>query len=1749
MKEAIQYQILQQQYDVIDYNKIQVSASYIIENYSKISCSLISSANKNLAQVNEAIIKENFRQKYYGLDTENEFEKFDIDEMLYLPINYSQNANLILDKLKKIQTELAKNNTSTYEKMLIAVSPPVGIYYSTLMTYFDNPEDQLFALYHGKHDDKGIKVNDSLESILPKKIVDNLYADYKFSQEFFNSQQLAKEIKTEDIFESYNQIIRYYIKLSSNEIRIHDLPLLLKNFIRDIIELSNLNKLDLHYLSIEDIHSIRVKGNSLFVNHQHQEDWNKIWEFISKFNPSLNFWNALDVYLPLPDATDMKLRFSDSDNRLNIHKTAFGIFSKQRLISSDLYSWIFPQDEFDQMHFTGRGEVSKYPPNKPELYFKKNPEFPLFEYAATSLMQLLGLRDTPQSEIFLFSIKQKQTFFQSTIKVIPILVNQAILGTVLFEAFKKDPYCLNGLDEVHTARLILASMLINPEDGKDDNFILVENPKRLISIDNDHCFLPSSTTNSTSFNKTVYRNLQTKTIVYCLDEMTKPLPKEVYEQFKNIDVDMILSVWLQHLSRVEQIHLPEFVPNSIRNELKKEGVIIQFIFSSRFIQDIYLKFKNLQQLLTPSITPIELLRHLEPYLWKKYSEALKERPTPKERFEYVCQDIYKKSQFGSFISILDSKSMIEIIDKTWMDDMELSKATAIEASESLDVMKKEWAAKGKLISDLMDGVEYKKVFQEAPSLLQSIGFFSSQEMTAMKKLGEREALPEIVSLHNTKQLNLKILTSFLTPEKQYNKAIIVRFLDLRNAQKVDDECVELLGTHLENLNYLNLSGCQLITRFCTLNWPCLQRVILNECSQLRVVGILRPKPLMLLEVKQTGNLKLVIKHSEATPHISHDKNFTNVITLVHSLDIDATNLDHLDFTYLLKKVNLAMIRLEQLNAKFDRITSNKKNLIVNVFNDLRILSLRKCSISSTQIQILFTDIINNVNEIKLESLDLSSNLIDSHVPFIKFIENSNYLVNLNLQDNLISNDELEPLLSLAVKNFIFELNLIDNPIKLQTYNLCRQILNKLDDYMTVITAGISGTEQVIRFSPSLQDGILRLHRRSIQKAGIEIIIDRLNAMKIHTFSLYGTDFSDDVLSYLASRLTTTKVEIMLFHDTKISLNGYQNMLKELFIMKSLCFLDLSNTQMTDLIVDSLANNLEKSCLLVILLDNNKITDLGAQKLCENLYKCKLISLSIVNNETKFEYIDLISLFKNSNLMLLKIMDNETDEIKLKLIFQELGNNFKKKKENCIELLSQHNLPEKLKVSILSQINTIYPIQIEDIINFNKLPSGREILSQLQYLDLRDNNIKNVKPVFNLPLLEFLDLEGNLLDAKSFSFIVNIEELNQMNNQIISLNLNNNSINDEALQYLSIWIINRSHIIEINLLKNNYTLQGIHNFIISNMVSTLLKLKTEYSKQMLFSSGPQLFKHSKPIFKYLPLFLVSKDAKLLLIKILPNTKISSINFESPAKTIKQSIIRDLIPAFSGSYLEELNFMNNNINSIDLKIFFDFLPSLYLKALNLSGNSINSENYNHLLLVLPSTSLISLSLANTFFPDNLTTSLISVIQKMKLIHLDLRDNRMISKSSKQKLCNSISRLTILLLLIDEEQFSSNGVKLPQNEKVSLVISEVPFSIISMKIMVELLPKTHLKTLSLSNCSLGADQALMLNNIIDVCDLETLHLENNLFDDKLFSRLRPKGYYTNKDAKFDKYSQCVTFEKPDIYDSRKKILVRVYFNQNSV
>ncbi len=152
------------------------------------------------------------------------------------------------------------------------------------------------------------------------------------------------------------------------------------------------------------------------------------------------------------------------------------------------------------------------------FWIKAYPEQPAIEWIVHQLDRRLGVFGTPRFEVVKFHHGGQTSC---------ALLSEHVMGSTLKKVTQKKPKRLAKLDFISFARTLLRVLLINPEDDKDDDYLLEIQPNgqlHLKRIDNDRAFFePFTAEGNYFFSKAT---LQVKSVVYCLEQMRQNWPCE-----------------------------------------------------------------------------------------------------------------------------------------------------------------------------------------------------------------------------------------------------------------------------------------------------------------------------------------------------------------------------------------------------------------------------------------------------------------------------------------------------------------------------------------------------------------------------------------------------------------------------------------------------------------------------------------------------------------------------------------------------------------------------------------------------------------------------------------------------------------------------------------------------------------------------------------------------------------------------------------------------------------------------------------------------------------------------------------------------------------------------------------------------------------------------------------------------------------------------------------------------------------------
>lgn len=388
--------------------------------------------------------------------------------------------------------------------------------------------------------------------------------------------------------------------------------------------------------------------------------------------------------------------------------------------------------------------------------------------------------------------------------------------------------------------LLLASILLNPEDGKEDNYILSPEVSRLIPIDNDHIFLPSVHYETGSFwsGYKAYDCLQSKSLLFCLDEMTDPLlPSCLNHLSKILNKENFLEEWFKELATINDRYQALLDEKALGELWNEKGVSLRISIPEAVVKSLYWKLELMKELLNsiPAITPLEILSRLEPYAGKKYQEAFMSTPLNsarprnaclKQRFQLRVKDLWTKNQSTSTsISLLNSRQMIEILNLPESEIYGAAHKAKIGPNAALD---------------LLEGLK------EAKKTMQTSSFITHKDIDAssLTKSQETEQLTKFLSMP---QERIAIYNSKVLSSNEFSKYCMAQggtllFLDLRGAQYLDQQAFAIIAENCLNLEYLNTSS-----------WPQLKKAIIPPSSSSR-----NAQPMSLLKrwvIKDCPNLK------------------------------------------------------------------------------------------------------------------------------------------------------------------------------------------------------------------------------------------------------------------------------------------------------------------------------------------------------------------------------------------------------------------------------------------------------------------------------------------------------------------------------------------------------------------------------------------------------------------------------------------------------------------------------------------------------------------------------------------------------------------------------------------------------------------------------------------------------------------------------------------------------------------------------
>ena len=1056
--------------------------------------------------------------------------------------------------------------------------------------------------------------------------------------------------------------------------------------------------------------------------------------------------------------------------------------------------------------------------NPSYLYIKQDPESPGIEYAVNRLLLLLIGHGTSFSTLgFIQENKTNKISLKIKKKQYPILISLGIGGKkpknlnsiihndslknlqtnikqqndeIITKQEKLDKELENLLDRQSFSELFLASLLVNYEDGKPDNFIIeykiINNKQKaiLICIDNDHSFLPPfiiKQQQQQQQNKTTLQDEQNsilvKNIIYCFSLMQEEIHPKAREKFLSLPNYFILKSWLENIKERNEFYSTLYGPSGLLGNYNNEKLCP---FKEGSISDIYQKLFLIQSALKePKITLIEIFKIVMPNLGCFYEHAFKKKelPTIFQRFTYIAGIHYRiddgiqqcntmlttkanlnhmnipmKSKYkdGNI-----SKSLIELekINKQLNNNQQnkiinqlikLNNITEIQIENEFDKISSNEKSK------ILTKINFKHKNLSLHNHLKILNYFCNQNLEFFKISNSNQFNYEFLKklLYNSpglrfleiKQCELCFIDDIITLFNNENKSNLLlsefSFIDIKrinNSHHNDKISLDLY--HLSSLRKLTIIDCNQINK-----------ILFG--SQLRYLTI-KNSPIESLEAYD----RIDPRENENNPSNSIDKRYkTNKLTL-SKLTLSGTNalpLFSLFKTYL-NKNNSDHIILRNFPLYFDDINNDifqpntftlKKILInPNILNLFSFTSIDFSKCSATLSGSELTKIINHCKNIS--SLNLSYTQITDYV--LKLIKNIQ-IINLS-SCNKITKKGLENLL-LYDKNessqfYLHDLNLSDNNHLLLSHNN-----NNNDDVFNIFNNSNCIFIKKLNLSKSYflsDDCLFNLIKnncfftflesldfsycKNISDKGLQYLGNQENHLKEINLShcINITDKGLKSLTFRCNKLTKINITNLL----KITTDGLQILFKNCKFLEDLniSYLSINDNDFSDLLHQFFENNTNNNN------NNIPLTHLNISH-CLHLSNKSLQAIGkYFNSSLKYLNISYNNNYTNSGIQYLSNC-NQLEEIDFSLI--EHFN------DSClIEFISNKSSIKdfKIKKIILDSCKNISDFGLQkffDIFITNNCISPIEFISLKNCNKITDDSIQ-ILAQFTMDKLSYLNL--------------------------------------------------------------------------------------------------------------------------------------------------------------------------------------------------------------------------------------------------------------------------------------------------------------------------------------------------------------------------------------------------------------------------
>ncbi len=785
---------------------------------------------------------------------------------LVLPMTLLSGSMASMISKLELMKELLKNKNVTHHQLLHELQPLIARYYRAAFEKTKDTELAYRTIYNGP----------AIEQVLDMKLrlkKDGLMTFQALRQIKASSQGPHKSI-AEALIELQNNL-HYQEQQKTGGTSFHttvenlkkgalseqDAALRLVNLVQqfpgtiDAPDRAGYTALDLAFeRGLKKIACLLIKlGSCKIQNIQHALDFFSTIVFDEETEAALSILEKANPHF----AWRRKIRalLSSTDNGKSCQSTLFkGKHTFSAMAAKQLWNDV---GVFKRQNKFGRREVGYVEHSPHKIWFKIMPSISGFEHAVSTLiLDTLGYGATFTD---LMRIDHK-----------PYLISLGIEGQNLQTVFDEqqkvnnadNPLCLKELDPVSTSALIILSMLINPEDGKADNYIVEELPLiegkrsyRLSCIDNENSFVPAFALRGKEIQR------QVKCVLFCLNQMESAIPEKVRQLFLKLNPLDLLAGWLRNLSAFNSCCCELFDLNE-RKGLWRKGCFIGVPLAPGMVSRLYDKFLCVQRILQErtSITLMQLFHELEPGLATVYQKGFIAPKTVYQRFEMIDKPFFTLTTEGHLVSSQSAQALLQSqnipIAETVIEAVK--QGHAIGPTQGLQELQeiKQRLTKRELGSHLATFANLND--QEKEDFLRKFDFSGVKETEQHALFNAAQGIQwQQLFLRNARALTNQIVSKFTIGA--------LSKLDISGCHTITDELLPVLAARCVWLKSLNLSRLKKLKSLAQqssffgvipLRLANLERLYLNQCPLLEDIALDAPQ-LVILQAGDCPQLRTI----------------------------------------------------------------------------------------------------------------------------------------------------------------------------------------------------------------------------------------------------------------------------------------------------------------------------------------------------------------------------------------------------------------------------------------------------------------------------------------------------------------------------------------------------------------------------------------------------------------------------------------------------------------------------------------------------------------------------------------------------------------------------------------------------------------------------------------------------------------------------------------------------------------------------